>query len=357
MAINRIEINRALNSLRHVIFILRDRVILWASEGVSETFGYTVEELRGKSTRLFYRDDESFGKVAKEFYTTIHHFGTHTGVLRLIKKDGTPFDCLAKGSLVNPSDPSAGHIFVFIEITEWIKTETALKEQEKLAAIGQVAADMAHDLKTPLTTAKWFAQMALNHMQSEKEKDYLHKAISEIDRTNQIIQDFLADAKHNLPRIQFTDMNALLDEVMDKILRFTSNHNIQVIKEYDCSLPLAPLDPDQIRQSISNIIQNAVDAVSMKEKGVLSIKTMYLSKNKEIQLSIKDNGEGIEESNLHILGKPFFTTKEKGTGLGLNITYRIIDSHGGRVKVCSKVGEWTEFTIYLPVLVGNDSSL
>lgn len=237
-----------------------------------------------------------------------------------------------------------------IERTKELKeAQEQLIQSEKLASIGQLAAGVAHELNNPISVMLGFAQAILRKM---PEDDPLRKPLSTIEREGlrckAIIQNLLDFARRNKPALQPVDVNQVLEAACVLIEHQMSLDNIVVTKGYAPDLPRVLADPNQLQQVFVNIIQNAYQA--MPEGGTLRLVTRSLGD--EVQIIFADTGIGIPPENIKRIFDPFFTTKEvgQGTGLGLSVSYGIVEQHGGTIEVESQVGEGTTFIIKLPVM-------
>ncbi len=229
--------------------------------------------------------------------------------------------------------------------------EKQLIRSEKLKTAGELAAGLAHEIRNPITTVRGFLQL-LGEDTAVKSKAYLPIMIQEVDRVNHIVTDFLAFAKPNasLNRVS-TDLNQVVEDVLLLFESQLSLKDVEIHKEY-YTLPEMVLDPSFIKQVFINLIQNAIDA--MPRGGTIRIATHYIMPEHEIQLTFQDAGIGMDKKTIETIGTPFFTTKAKGTGLGLMVSYRIIQEMNGMILIDSQVGKGTTFTIKLPVFHNDD---
>jgi two-component system NtrC family sensor kinase len=224
-----------------------------------------------------------------------------------------------------------------------------LMRSEKLASIGRLAAGVAHEINNPLTSVLTFSSLLLKKAE-DGQKDKLEIIVKETTRCREIVRNLLNFARQGEPKKQECSINQVVESALSLAknqLKVTEN-SITVKKELG-ELPLLRLDPNQMLEVFINIIINAVDA--MAEGGELGIKTGLTEDAKAIEIKISDTGYGIAKENLEKVFDPFFTTKEvgKGTGLGLAVTYGIIDGHNGSIDVESEVGKGTMFLIRLPL--------
>lgn len=226
--------------------------------------------------------------------------------------------------------------------------ETDRANREKLAAIGQMAAGMAHELRNPLTTIKGFAQLLMPRLKDQKNREYMGYIVSEIDRTNQLIKDFLAFARPKKPQQEIIHINEILNEIIFMVEGECLRKSVNLVLNLDPTVPRALLDPPQIKQVILNLVHNALQSMSHSEGPSLTLSTSFLKERGFLEISVRDSGMGIPPENLAKLGTPFFSTREGGTGLGLSICYRIVENHGGKIKAESEEGKGATFKVYLP---------
>lgn len=223
----------------------------------------------------------------------------------------------------------------------------ALEKAEKLAAMGKLAAGLIHEIRNPLTSVRGFIQLlAEKRASGDREREYLDVVLSEIDRVNEIIRNFLYLARFG----EFKPVPTKLDRVVKDILLVVESQalssGVEVISECVPETPSVMADPEQIKQVLHNFIQNAFQA--MPSGGRLTVRLFPDALPGWVSLEVADTGVGIAPEHFSRLGEAFFTTKEEGTGLGLAISYRIIEDHGGKIEVHSEEGKGTRFLIKLP---------
>jgi two-component system, NtrC family, sensor kinase len=243
--------------------------------------------------------------------------------------------------------------------------QAQLIQSEKMAAIGQLAAGVAHELNNPLGGILGYAQFALEKIESrnleqlttkdmEAYKRYLRDIETQSRRCKAIVQNLLKFSRTSqIVEFQEVDLNQTIEETLTFIDHQLMMHQITLKKIFDKNLPKMQGNPGQLQQVFTNIIINAMHA--SKPGSVITLSTRFLPALGEfpgaVEIAIADQGVGISEENLKKIFEPFFTTKEigKGTGLGLSVSYGIVKEHGGEIKVKSKCGEGTTFTIILPL--------
>jgi len=231
------------------------------------------------------------------------------------------------------------------------EAQEQLIQSEKLASIGQLAAGVAHELNNPISVMLGFSQAILRKL---PEDDPLRKPLATIEREGLrckgIIQNLLDFARRSKPSLQPTNVNEVLEAACALIEHQISLDNVVVTKGYDPHLPQVLADANQLQQVFVNIIINARDA--MPRGGTLRLITRSLGD--EVHIIFSDTGIGIPPENIKRIFDPFFTTKEvgQGTGLGLSVSYGIVEQHGGTIEVKSEVGVGTTFIVKLPVMQG-----
>jgi len=239
-----------------------------------------------------------------------------------------------------------------------------LQETERLAVVGELAAGMAHEIKNPMAGIKVSMEvLSQDSPLPPEDKEVLLRVINEIDRINALLKGLLNYARPPKPKLVSLDVNQLMETTIKAAgysLRTPNAKNgvrvrhIEFVKELSPNLPHIVADPGQLQQVFLNLILNAVDAIySLPDpdtEGVITIQTRQVP-DKEVQISISDNGKGIDSGMQNEMFKPFFTTKSKGTGLGLAICKRLVEQHnGGRISVESNPdGKGVTFRINLPV--------
>lgn len=225
------------------------------------------------------------------------------------------------------------------------QTQQALVMKEKLALLGEMAATVAHEIRNPLTAIRGFAQRIARKVSEERSCEYCHFIIEEVDRLNRVIKDVLDFARRLSPTLVETDLNELISNTVHLVQEELVQNNILLVPSLDPSVPKVAIDVTQMKQVLVNLIQNARQA--MDREGTLTLVTEC--RDHWVVLSVSDTGRGIAPENLDRIFEPFFTTRTHGTGLGLSLVRRIIEDHGGRIEVESRIGEGTTFRTFLPI--------
>jgi len=244
-----------------------------------------------------------------------------------------------------------GVLLYFSDCTTAKILEEQVRRNECLSVIGQMAAGICHEIRNPLQSVKGFVQLIQENNKSPQEiSDYTEIIIDEINRINSIIKEYLQLARAPVARYEKKDLNSIVSEIILLVSSEAILRNVVIEEDLGKMIPLLMLDESRIKQVLINILANALAAIP--GQGTIEVKTWYDFHFREACISIADNGIGMDKKTLDQIGRPFFTTKENGTGLGLAVSYRIIQEHGGRIQVESAPGKGTKFTIILPELAG-----
>ncbi len=226
------------------------------------------------------------------------------------------------------------------------QTEEQLRRADRLSALGELSASMAHEIRNPLGSIKGAVEILKDDYQEEEAKyEFIQILLKETDRLNRIVQEFLGFASPKQPELQPADMNEAIESVLTLTTQEARKAGVKVEKRLDPAIGRRSLDAGLLKQAFLNLVLNAIQA--MPDGGVLTVESGI--KGGTIEVMISDTGIGIPEENRKKLFSPFFTTKKNGTGLGLAITYRIIENHRGSIDVVSGPGKGTRFTVRIPV--------
>jgi two-component system NtrC family sensor kinase len=235
-------------------------------------------------------------------------------------------------------------------VNELQTTQDELLRAEKLTSLGQLAASIAHEINNPLAGVLVYAQLLSKKVtgdtfKKEEALGYLSKMESEVGRCSRIIRNLLDFARQTEPMLRLLDINQVIEQVLSMVGHQAQLQNVEIVKEFNPSLPQVMADFDQIQQIFTNLTLNAIQA--MPDGGKLTLRSSAL--DGEVRIDVQDTGHGILKENMSKLFTPFFTTKEKGkgVGLGLAVVHGIIERHKGRIKVQSEVGKGTTFSVYL----------
>ncbi|MCX5685088.1 MAG: cache domain-containing protein [Planctomycetota bacterium] len=231
------------------------------------------------------------------------------------------------------------------------RTRMQLTRSERMAAIGRLAAGVAHEINNPLTGVLTFAHVLLKDAPPKsRQQEDLQTILDATVRCRDIIRGLLNFSRQSEPQKRLSDLNQVLREALNLTRNQAHLHRIAVTEELAPDLPQPFIDPYQVQEVAVNVIINAIDA--MPEGGTLTVRSRPADAGRPgVEFQIADTGTGIPPENIDKIFDPFFTTKQpgKGTGLGLAISYGIVTEHGGEISVASEVGRGTTLTVYLPL--------
>jgi two-component system, NtrC family, sensor histidine kinase HydH len=234
------------------------------------------------------------------------------------------------------------------------QAEEAVRRSDRLAALGQLAAGLAHELRNPLGTIRASAEMLNRSVAAENEvaREVAGFISSEVDRTNSLVTRFLDFVRPLELRPAPADLAQVLDRSVAMLEREAASREITVYKNYSPDIPPFPLDAELMERVFYNLLANAAQATA--PGGAVTVKTRPVAGTAEI--SVIDRGSGIEPKIMDTIFNPFFTTKPEGVGLGLAICSKIVDQHGGKIAVESEPGKGSVFRVYLPMAEAVSSS-
>jgi signal transduction histidine kinase len=223
------------------------------------------------------------------------------------------------------------------------KVNENLRNKEKLAAVGQLATSIGHEIRNPLAALRGFTQ--LQHEKYPNDKEYYQIMENEIERINLIVNDLMYLGKPRSLMLVKHNIKDIIEYVVMILTQIAQSNNVKIKIGLD-NHPSINCDENQLKQVFINLLKNAIE--SMPTGGNINI-TSKVIENNELAIFIEDEGQGIEEERLSKLGQPFFTTKEDGNGLGLLVTFNIIEKHKGRIVYNSAIGKGTTVVTYLPI--------
>lgn len=251
-----------------------------------------------------------------------------------------------------PDGSPAGKVGMFRDITQERQMEWRMRNADRVNVLASLAAGIAHEIRNPLTTAKGFLQLFRERQVGLTEQRYIDLTIQELDRIQQLVKDFMSLARPDQPRFQHVELNQIIDEVIDFMRPEAMLQGVSLTMHCQDSPLYIKGDPNQIKQVLMNVLQNALQACN--QKGEVTIQTNRRSSSAVI--AVEDTGVGLSHEQLSRVFQPFFTTKESGTGLGLAICRQIMNEHGGSIQIHSEVGVGTRVTLQLPVATGEEPS-
>jgi two-component system sensor histidine kinase AtoS len=347
------------NYIQNILGSLETCVITWTRTGRIETVNAAADrELRefygpliGLSFRRFLRP---MNRASRQVFLA--------ALRRLIRDEerGLPFDLefdlgpnrgfkVMQGNFSYLRDAAGqphGMVLTLDDITQRRIIEQQLYHADKLSSIGQLAASVAHEIKNPLASIKTLGQLLREETPaSDSRREYIDVIVSEVDRLNGVVEQLLKYARPEGSSFRRVRLAELLDPVIALVHHECERHRVTLDTDYPPDLELI-VDGEKIKQVFLNLIFNAIQAFTAG--GRVKIRGAVDPSSPWTILQVEDDGPGILPEHLPRIFEPFFTTKQRGTGLGLAIVKKIIDLHGGKIEVKSRLHEGTTFTIYLP---------
>lgn len=316
------------NSLEATLIVMDNRCVEINKLGLVLLGAKSKKEVVGKSPFTFI--DSKFHHLVKERMKMVNQGKIASKMeQQWISNNGNIIDVEITSIPIIHESKKALYVMVK-DISERKISQELMLQSEKLTTAGQLAAGIAHEIRNPLTAMKGFLQLIETGW---KEKEiYFEIIMSEINRIEMILNELLILAKPKSPTFCRKNVEILLEQVITFIQTQAILNNIDIRTIIEPNIPLVTCDENQLKQVIINLIKNSIEAMPKGGKIVVSVKRF--DKN-HITISILDEGGGIPKEHLQQLGKPFYTTKEKGTGLGLTICFQIIESHNGQMNITS----------------------
>ena len=338
------DIKFALDQSSIVAFTDAKGIITSVNDKFCEISKYSREEIIGRDHNILnsgYHSKDFF----KNLWRTIGEGRVWKGEIRNKAKDGTYYwvDTTIVPFLNEHGKPYQ-YLAIRNDITERKKTEEVLHRQDKLAAVGQLAAGVAHEIRNPLTSMKGYAEFLQLDEKDPERMEFLNIILDEIERVNTIVEDFMVLAKPKAVELEEKNVVPVIKNVVSLLEFEARKKNVHLYLDCNQEIIQIECDENRLKQVFLNFIKNGIEA--MPNGGDLHVKTIIHENN--VQISIQDSGVGIPKEKLKKLGEPFFTTKKNGNGLGLMVSFKIIESHNGKVFVESEPNKGTTFNILLP---------
>ncbi len=354
------EQDRLRTVLESILETMHNGVIAVDTHGRVTQFNRASEEISGyeRSSVLGQSIDHSFGEKGFTDTSLMEVLYSGTGHERdekvLWHRSGEPVPVVYQSSLLKDhSGVLLGAVEIFSDISKLKELELENQQNRTLAALGEMAATLAHEIKNPIgAMGTWARLLDRTISVDDKRKKTLGKIIDALSRLNKIVSSMLIFGRQShsatLRQINIKEMLHEFTDSMEVEVVFVSGKSIEVVKEWDDQSLIVSIDPEKIRQVLLNLVINAVQA--MGEEGRLVVSCNAPAQDAEyVQISVSDTGGGIAESELETIFTPFHTTKENGTGLGLAIVKKLVDFHNGAISVKSRLNQGTTFDIFLPL--------
>ncbi|MBA4371356.1 MAG: hypothetical protein C0402_00670 [Thermodesulfovibrio sp.] len=323
-----------------VYFNSKDYVIKSVNKAVCNKIGLPASEIVGrKCYEIFHGTTEPYKKCP-------HHKTVQTKKAYIEELE----DPHLGGTFLTSSSPIfdlnnefMGSVHVVRDVTELKNLQSKLVMSQKMAALGEVAAKVAHEIRNPLVSVGGFAKRLEKKLDGNL-KEYATIIVKEVSRLEQILREILGFVKEVRLSRETVSLNSIVDDIIMVMASDTEDRGIRIVRDYTPGVEVY-VDLNRVKEAIMNIMTNAIQSLS--GAGEISLKT-YVRDGFAV-LEVHDTGKGIAEGDLHSIFNPFFTTKASGTGLGLAITHRIIQEHGGLIEVDSEIGKGSVFRVFIPM--------
>jgi len=337
---------------------MKGNIIIW-NRAAEETLGYKTEETIGRmNIRNVYPEGvaaEIMEMMRSPEYGGVGRLRSHPMVY--VRRDGNIVEGdLSAAIIYDANGKATASVGTFVDLKERLdmerklrQTQEQLLQSEKLAAMGRLTSQIAHELNNPLYGIMNTLELMKTEIAPEsKRRKILEMALSETMRLTEMLRKMLSFSKPDEEEKQPTDINTILDEILLLHEKQLQEHSIRISSNFDKGLGEVHASKNQLRQVFLNMISNARDA--MPDGGTLTVRTRAEGDN--VRIEVSDTGIGIKGENIDKIFDSFFTTKDniKDVGLGLSVCYGFIKDHGGDIKVESELGSGTTFTIILPIM-------
>jgi len=345
-----------MNSMMNgLITVDRDGKVLLMNEPAEKMSGYNAEELRGTASGSLFEDDSGGSPLMKALGQQKHAYERGA---KLVRKDGRRVPIALNTSLLLDDDRNIqGALGVFIDTTDIRRMEEKIRHLDKLAALGRFSSSMAHEIRNPLAGIMAGIQY-LKRIGSipDDQNDNIAFILDEVNRIDRLITDVLSVVKPGDLFYHPVDLENLISGSIRTVKELADEKSIRIETRYPDAPVTMSADTDRITQVMINLLKNALEA--SPESGRVSIRVSHASNDNDVLfddrenlviIEIEDEGKGFSAEDKEKIFEPFFTTKPEGTGLGLYVTYSIIEQHGGYILADSEVGRGATFSIYLPV--------
>lgn len=334
---------RILNTAGDGILSISDEMTInFANSAALKLLGYEHTELIGRNVSvLFEASSDSTNITDLLTCTTIQKKRNE----KIFRKKG---DWILTDITLTPimeDEQRNGTVLVFKDITQQQQLDELMSRSDKLSVLGELAAGIAHEIRNPLTSLKGFIQLIQSNSQ-DRYQEYCKIMLDELERVNGIVGEFLMLSKPQHAALKSVDPVQLIKEVVSFLSSEALLNSVNIHEEYLLRNTNIFAEANQLKQVFINLLKNAIESMDAGGNIFISVRE---SSYQELTITIQDEGCGIEEERLPTLGQPFYTTKERGTGLGLMICLKIIENHNGRISFSSKINVGTIVEITLPI--------
>jgi PAS domain S-box-containing protein len=335
-----------MHNLDPILILDMEDKIITVNQAFERTFGWSAAEVLGLNANEmpYIPNDRKFEVNRNRSFLLLGENLEGYESIRKTKAGTIVNVMMSCFPLWEEEDKVAGWAVMIRDITEQKQAQEVLIRTEKLSIAGELAASIAHEIRNPITTVKGFLQL-LQTGTTEK-WNYYSLMSSEIDRIELILSELLMLAKPQVSHFQQKNVSLLIQDVVSLLIPQANMNNVLIVTEFDSDEVMINCEENQLKQAFINFIKNAIDSMPQGGKVVIQMES---SGKVELLIRIIDQGYGIPEHILPKLGQPFYTTKEKGTGLGLMVSKKIIENHQGSIAIYSKEKIGTTIEVKIPL--------
>ena len=321
--------------------------VITLNETAEQILGKGRNEMVGSPLEQILGDDLPLYRMMSE--TLLHEKGIFHSEMELKKEEAELWLTASTSLLTDGEGKKIGALCIFQDITEIKALEEKLRQADRLAALGTLSAGLAHEIKNPLSAIKTFVQLLPKKFESPSFMEKFNITVPrEIDRINLLVEDLLELTRRRIRPMVNLDVNLLILQVIDLHGEEMAKRQILFEDHLDRTIPQIQGDSEKLYRAFSNMVINSIQA--MPNGGRLVISSGPDQVSSMVKINFRDTGVGMDEETTKNLFNPFFTTKEKGAGLGMALSQKVIEDHRGTIEVMSEKGVGTTFVIYLPVV-------
>ncbi len=341
-----------------MLLVSPDLRILFGNPAVEEMFGRARASFQGHPlSELLSEAPAVHQKIRHCIDTGTSHRDVECRAFR--KPNGSSFPVsLTLSPYLTPDGHAQGAVVLIKDLSLLKELQETSRQLDRLASIGAISVGMAHEIRNPLMGIRGSAQLLLQDLKTPQQREFLEVVIGEVDRINRMVDRMLDFSRPRKLALGITNIHKVLEDIVVLEREALNRKHCRVEQIYDPSLPPIEADEDQLRQVFLNLIKNGIQATP--EHGTVKLitrfSTAYTVKTTDdplprpqIIIEVVDSGPGMDEETKTHLFTPFFTTKKKGSGLGLSISLNIIEMHGGKMKIETEKGRGTAVQVFLPI--------
>jgi len=334
---------------------LDGRIVLW-NRGAEQTFGYAADEVIGESIDILLPQKKKYAKELAALRRQLERKGFVSAreTVRCAKDGREVPVLLTETTLKDAEGTPIGSFVILKDISDQKRLERRLIQSERLTVIGRMASHLAHEIKNPLNSILLNAELLGDEIEELSGEDrargsearglldVILREVRQLRKVTELYLDFARSPRNVTRRVS---INGLLRQIIRFLKNDCAERNIRINKALSRDVPWASVDPIKLRQAFLNIVRNAIEAIG--SDGELTIASRLAGD--QIEIEVTDTGKGMTPDELDQLFTPFFTTKHRGTGLGVAYTQQVVLEHNGEIRCDSTTGQGTTFVVTLPV--------